>query len=39
MSGPLTGLAILIIGASQFAHNGYLITTLHNDLQDQDAPS
>ncbi len=37
MSGPLTGLAILIIGASQFAHNGYLITTLHNDLQDQGA--
>lgn len=37
MSGPLTGLTILIIGASQFAHNGYLITTLHNELQEQGA--
>ena len=37
MSGPLTGVAILIIGASQFAHNGYLISTLHGDLQDQGA--
>ena len=33
MSGPLTGVAVLIIGASQFAHGGYLISTLHNDLQ------
>ena len=37
MSGPLTGLVILIIGASQFAHSGYLITTLHDDLQEQGA--
>ncbi len=37
MSGPLTGIAILIIGASQFAHSGYLITTLQDDLQDRGA--
>ncbi len=33
----LTGLTILIIGASQFAHDGYLITTLHDELQRQGA--
>ena len=28
---------MLIIGASQFAHTGYLITTLHTDLQERGA--
>lgn len=37
MAGLLSGLTILIIGASQFAHEGYLITTLHNDLMAQGA--
>ena len=37
MSGPLTGLTFLIIGASQFAHPGYLITTLHDDLRNEGA--
>lgn len=32
MSGILTGVSFLIIGASQFAHNGYLISTLHDGL-------
>ena len=33
MTGVLTGIGILVIGASQFAHNGYLITSLHDALQ------
>ena len=37
MPGVLTGIGFLIIGASQFAHNGYLISTLHTDLQQQGA--
>ena len=37
MAGPLTGIGFLIIGASQFAHNGYLISTLHGDLMDMGA--
>lgn len=37
MSGALAGIGFLIIGASQFAHNGYLISTLHSDLQQQGA--
>ena len=37
MSGALTGIGFLIIGASQFAHSGYLITTLHDRLLQQGA--
>ena len=37
MSGLLTGVGFLIIGASQFAHAGYLISTLHDRLLAQGA--
>ena len=37
MAGFLTGITVLIIGASQFAHDGYLISTLHDDLTAQGA--
>lgn len=37
MDPLLTGISVLIIGASQFAHNGYLITTLQDDLQQRGA--
>jgi len=37
MTGILTGIGFLIIGASQFAHNGYLISTLQDRLLAQGA--
>ena len=37
MSGLLAGLSILVIGASQFAHEGYLISSLHDNLVAQGA--
>ncbi|MGH7092497.1 MAG: SGNH/GDSL hydrolase family protein [Stellaceae bacterium] len=37
MNGLLAGLAILMIGDSHMVTNGYLITTLHNDLTEQGA--
>jgi hypothetical protein len=37
MNGLLAGLAILMIGDSHMVTNGYLITTLHNDLIAQGA--
>ena len=37
MSGLLAGIGFLMIGASQFAHEGYLISTLHDDLLNQGA--
>jgi hypothetical protein len=37
MTGVLTGIGILIIGASQFSHNGYLISTLQDRLLQQGA--
>jgi len=37
MNGLLAGLAILVIGDSHMVTNGYLITTLHDDLLAQGA--
>jgi hypothetical protein len=37
MSGLLMGVGFLVIGASQFAHNGYLISTLQDRLLEQGA--
>ncbi len=37
MSSILTGIGFLIIGASQFAHNTYLISTLHDRLLEEGA--
>ena len=37
MGGVLAGVTFLIIGASQFAHDGYLISTLHRDLMERGA--
>lgn len=37
MSAALAGITVLIIGASQFAHDGYLISSLHDDLRQEGA--